>query len=98
MLIQLAARLTTGAWLLSDWVVILAAAVSGLAGATFDSLLGATVQAIYRCDRCGTETERLVHGGASPPAWCTAGAGWITIGSISWHRGQVRPWRPAWRS
>ena len=60
-LIQLAARLTTGAWLLSDWVVILAAAVSGLAGATFDSLLGATVQAIYRCDRCGTETERLVH-------------------------------------
>ena len=31
---------------------------SGLAGAQFDSLLGATVQAIYHCPRCGKETER----------------------------------------
>lgn len=60
-LIQLAARATTGAWLLSDWIVIPVAAVSGLAGALFDSLLGATVQAIYVCDRCGVETERTVH-------------------------------------
>jgi len=60
-LIQIAARLTTGAWLPGDWVVIPIAAISGLAGATFDSLLGATVQAIYRCDRCDVETERLVH-------------------------------------
>jgi uncharacterized protein (TIGR00297 family) len=60
-LIQLAARATTGTWLWSDWIVIPIAAVSGLAGALFDSLLGATVQAIYVCDRCGTETERTVH-------------------------------------
>ncbi len=60
-LIQLAARATTGAWLWSDWIVMPVAAVSGLAGALFDSLLGATVQAIYVCDRCGTETERTVH-------------------------------------
>lgn len=60
-LIQLAAHVTTDAWLLSDWVVIPVAAVSGLAGATFDSLLGATIQAIYRCDGCDAETERLIH-------------------------------------
>ena len=60
-LIQVAARLTMGVWLLSDWVVILVAAVSGFLGSTFDSLLGATVQAIYICDQCGVETERTVH-------------------------------------
>jgi uncharacterized protein (TIGR00297 family) len=60
-LIQIAARLTTGAWLWSDWVVIPVAAIGGVAGATFDSLLGATVQGIYRCDRCGVETERTLH-------------------------------------
>jgi uncharacterized protein (TIGR00297 family) len=60
-LIQAAARVTTGAWLLSDWVVIPVAAVSGFLGSAFDSLLGATVQAIYICDQCGVETERTVH-------------------------------------
>ncbi len=37
------------------------AGVSGLAGAWFDSLLGATVQAIYFCDHDRKETERRVH-------------------------------------
>ncbi len=60
-LIQAAARLTMGVWLLSDWVVVLVAAVSGFLGSAFDSLLGATVQAIYICDECGVETERTRH-------------------------------------
>jgi uncharacterized protein (TIGR00297 family) len=38
------------------------AAVSGLAGAFTDSLLGATVQRIYYCPRCDSETERTLHG------------------------------------
>ena len=39
----------------------LIALVSGLAGSLFDSLLGATVQAMYYCPLCDTETERHIH-------------------------------------
>jgi uncharacterized protein (TIGR00297 family) len=60
-LTQGVALITTGAWLLRDWALIPAAAVSGLAGALFDSVLGATVQAVYYCDACGKETERPIH-------------------------------------
>ena len=38
--------------------VLYAGTVSGLLGSLFDSFLGATVQAMYFCDRCGKETER----------------------------------------
>ena len=41
--------------------LLLAAAVGGLAGSLGDSLLGASVQAIYWCDACEKETERKVH-------------------------------------
>lgn len=35
--------------------------LSGMAGCLFDSLLGATVQAIYYCPVCNKETERRIH-------------------------------------
>ena len=60
-LVQGASLFTLGAWLLRDWVIIPVAAISGLGGALFDSLLGATAQAVYVCDACGTETERAIH-------------------------------------
>jgi uncharacterized protein (TIGR00297 family) len=37
------------------------AVAGGMAGSLFDSLLGATVQGIYYCDRCGKETESARH-------------------------------------
>jgi uncharacterized protein (TIGR00297 family) len=38
--------------------ILAAAVLGGLGGSFFDSFLGATVQAIYRCPACGKETER----------------------------------------
>jgi uncharacterized protein (TIGR00297 family) len=42
----------------SWWVVPLAALAGGMAGASLDSFLGATVQAIYYCPVCAKETEK----------------------------------------
>ncbi len=40
------------------WTAFSAIAVAGLAGSAFDSLLGATVQALYTCPSCEKVTER----------------------------------------
>jgi uncharacterized protein (TIGR00297 family) len=40
------------------WQAALAATVGGLAGSLFDSVLGATVQAMHFCPTCAKETER----------------------------------------
>ncbi len=42
------------------------ALVAGVGGAFADSLLGATVQARYRCPRCGVATERPIHRCGTP--------------------------------
>jgi uncharacterized protein (TIGR00297 family) len=45
-------------WKESGWELLVAAVLGGVAGSYFDSLLGATVQAIYYCPNCKKETER----------------------------------------
>ncbi|MGQ4832885.1 MAG: DUF92 domain-containing protein [Candidatus Asgardarchaeia archaeon] len=43
------------------WWTIIIGAVGGFAGCFMDSLLGATVQAMYYCDVCQKETEKKIH-------------------------------------
>jgi uncharacterized protein (TIGR00297 family) len=52
----------TAGTMTGEWTAFLAALLGGTAGALFDSLLGATVQAMYYCPVCAHETERhAVH-------------------------------------
>ncbi|WP_068619721.1 DUF92 domain-containing protein [Paenibacillus tuaregi] len=61
-----------GAWLLlragglqsgSFWIWLAAGGIGGLAGAFTDSVLGASLQRMYRCPVCGREVEVPVHCG-----------------------------------
>lgn len=81
------------------WPLLPIGGVSGLAGAFFDSLLGASVQRIYYCEVCKEETEKAVHrcGSRSRPlrgwSWLnndmvnviSSGVGaLVAVGLISW--------------
>jgi uncharacterized protein (TIGR00297 family) len=68
----LLAALERGNWL--PWLLP-AALLAGLAGSLADSLLGATVQAIYRAPSGGETERRATQGGAPNPA--LRGWGWM---------------------
>lgn len=66
-----------GPSLFLSFLLFLIAAVSGLTGSLVDSLMGATVQAIYFCERCGKETERHPAHSCGQPTRLARGLRWL---------------------
>lgn len=59
------------------WKILLAAMLGGVAGSFFDSLLGATIQAIYTCPLCQKETERHPFHTCGTPTEPLRGWNWL---------------------
>jgi uncharacterized protein (TIGR00297 family) len=72
---------TTGAGVAASLVLV--AALGGLAGSLFDSLLGATVQAMYYSEARGKETEKRLEADGSPNlhvrGWRWLGNDWVNL-------------------
>lgn len=66
-----------GAAFSGGWMLAAAALLGGLAGSTCDSLLGATVQAIYHCPTCDKETERHPRHLCGAPTQRQRGLNWM---------------------
>lgn len=58
------------------------AAVTGTVGMVADSLLGATLQAVYRCPRCDAEMETPEHG-CGAPGTLVRGCRWVTNDTVN---------------
>jgi uncharacterized protein (TIGR00297 family) len=68
----------------SGWVIAVAATLGGLFGSLFDSLLGATVQAIYFCPVCQKETERHPLHNCGAATAQVRGWRWLGNDGVNW--------------
>ncbi len=64
------------------WVALLVS-LAGLLGSLIDSLLGATVQAIYTCPQCGKETERHPLHNCGTPTVPLRGWRWLNNDAVN---------------
>lgn len=65
------------------WLLPVGVALAGLAGSLFDSLLGATFQAIYHCPTCQKETERHPTHTCGTPTRLLRGLPWLNNDGVN---------------
>ncbi len=80
--IQAASLLTTGQWFLQDWFLLIILPVAGFAGSIIDSILGATVQRLYYCERCNTFTESSTPP-CRHPVRLVRGVSWVNNDAVN---------------
>jgi uncharacterized protein (TIGR00297 family) len=73
--------LSAVAWIGSS-MALPVAIVAGIIGSASDSVMGASVQAQYRCGVCGKITERTIHCGATTEF--VSGIRWINNDLVNW--------------
>ncbi|MBM4167572.1 MAG: DUF92 domain-containing protein [Ignavibacteria bacterium] len=71
---------------LAGWQVALTIIGAGIVASLVDSLLGATVQATFRCPSCGKETEKRIHCAGAPEVPPVAGN---IVGGFRWMNNDV---------
>ncbi|GAB4579870.1 MAG: DUF92 domain-containing protein [Anaerolineales bacterium] len=65
------------------WFIPIVIALAGLTGSLVDSLLGATIQAIYYCPTCKKETERHPTHTCGTPTRLMRGLSWLNNDGVN---------------
>jgi uncharacterized protein (TIGR00297 family) len=66
-----------------DWRGLPTGVIAGTFGSLVDSLLGATVQAAYRCEICDQATEEPIHPRCGQPTRLERGHPWVTNDAVN---------------